>query len=462
MDRFEAWFDGQDALPPAAALRRPAINVPSPGRGLVRLGTILGALLLATTLLGGAHRIGMISTTEAIGGVEAEPGTGVDAEGGATPGATPDISVPPQAPVNGLLPIDQCKISTSNPEIYLSSGFPMSRYRDVESSGVIKVAVIYTQFPDAKPSEALTALHERIESHVSGIYKEMSFGKLQIDLVPSSEWIMMDKASTQYNLLQSEAEYPSVVKFVEEAVSKADSGIDFTGIDAVAVFSTELADGIAGDFQWTLQDRIPTDEGLGVFSTVITGGEWWRVDSDPMAMAHELGHVLGLQDLYYGDSDDTFEDAHRFVGDFDLMGTGVSASPAPGIFGWNRWRMGWIDDTQVLCVAPTEGTEVNISALHAGSGVILIVIPLGPTRVVVVESRRAIGWDQNLIEPGALVYLVDANIETTEGPIQILADSFGDGFDSAPLSAGEYVDALSYTITSLETAGWGDRVFITP
>ena len=34
MDRFEAWFDGQDALPPAAALRRPAINVPTPGRGL--------------------------------------------------------------------------------------------------------------------------------------------------------------------------------------------------------------------------------------------------------------------------------------------------------------------------------------------------------------------------------------------------------------------------------------------
>jgi hypothetical protein len=26
MDRFEAWFDGQDALPPAAALRRPVLG----------------------------------------------------------------------------------------------------------------------------------------------------------------------------------------------------------------------------------------------------------------------------------------------------------------------------------------------------------------------------------------------------------------------------------------------------
>jgi len=67
-----------------------------------------------------------------------------------------------------------------------------------------------------------------------------------------------------------------------------------------------------------------------------------------------------------------------------------------------------------------------------------------------------------LVEAGALVYLVDTSIETTEGPMQVLADTFGDGFDSAPLSAGEYVDALSYTITSLESASWGDRIYITP
>ena len=74
MDRFEAWFDGQDAMPPATALRRPTINVPSPGRGLVRLGTILGALILATSLVGGAHRVGLITTSGSVGAVEPTPG----------------------------------------------------------------------------------------------------------------------------------------------------------------------------------------------------------------------------------------------------------------------------------------------------------------------------------------------------------------------------------------------------
>lgn len=459
MNRFEAWFDGQDAYAAVATSPRSPLALPSPGRSLFGITAILGALLLATSLIGGAHRIGIITTTGAT-----DPGTesGGSTGGGVIPTPTPGFSASPQPTINGVLPIDQCKITTSNPRIYLSAGFPMSRYRDVESKGAIKIAVIYVQFPDAKPSESLSTLHQRIESHVYGIYNEMSFGALSVDLVASSDWIMMDKPSTSYNILQSEAKYSSVVKFVTEAVSKADPGIDFTDIDAVAVFSTELADGVAGDFQWTLQERIPTNEGRGIISTVITGGEWWRVDSDPMALAHELGHVLGLQDLYYGDSSDAFEDAHKFVGNFDLMGTGLSVSAAPTLFGWDRWRLGWIDDSQVVCASPSEGTQVDINALQSDAGVILLVIPLSSTRVIVVESRRAVGWDQHLVESGALVYLVDANIETAEGPIKILAGGPSDGFDSAPLSAGEYTDALAYTITSLEAATWGDRIYITP
>ena len=105
---------------------------------------------------------------------------------------------------------------------------------------------------------------------------------------------------------------------------------------------------------------------------------------------------------------------------------------------------------------------MNVNALQSGTGTTLIVLPLSETRAIVIESRRPIGWDRQLVESGALVYLVDTAVNTTEGPIQILADMFGDGFSAAPLSAGEYVDALSYTITSLEAAAWGDRIYITP
>lgn len=144
------------------------------------------------------------------------------------------------------------------------------------------------------------------------------------------------------------------------------------------------------------------------------------------------------------------------------MSYGWSESTAPTILGWDRWRLGWIPDSQVLCARPSEGTEVNVNALQAGAGTTLIVLPLSATRAIVIESRRPIGWDKQLVESGALVYLVDTAVNTTEGPIQILADIFGEGFSAAPLSAGEYVDALSYTITSLEVAAWGDRIYITP
>jgi M6 family metalloprotease-like protein len=330
------------------------------------------------------------------------------------------------------------------------------------TTGPLRLAVIYVEFPDAPRRSSVAELHDAIEDHVETIYAEMSYGKLALDLIPSRDWIMMDKSSTFYNVLQGEAEPKGVIRYVSEAIRKADSGIDFTGIDAVAVFATELADGIAGDFQLTLNDRITTDEGPGVFSTIITGGDWWEEEVDPMILAHEFGHVIGLQDLYEGGSSDLFEIAHQHVGNFDFMSRGWSDAFAPTILGWNRWRLGWIADSQVICARPVEGTEVLINALQTGSGPLLVVVPLSSTRAVVIESRRPIGWDRAIPESGALVYVVDTSIDTTEGPIKIIANTFGDGFDSAPLSAGEYIDALSYTITSLEMAAWGDRIYITP
>jgi M6 family metalloprotease-like protein len=460
MDRFEAWFDGQDAFAPAATPSRPNITLPKPGTTLLRMAALFSAVLLATSLVGGAHRVGLLTTSGTTGVAEPSPDTTTTGSGDPIP--TPSVSAPPQAAVAGLLPISECKLGPTGSKWYFSAGFPIDDYSDVLTTGSLRIAVIYVEFPDAARRSPVSELHKKIEDHVSQIYSEMSYGKLSIDLIPSSDWIMMDKSSARYNILQQEADNASVVDYVSEAVTKADPGIDFSGIDVVAVFATELADGVAGDFQLTLPDRIPTDEGSGVFSTIVTGGDWWQELVDPMILAHEIGHVVGLQDLYNGDSEDTFEDGNKFVGNFDFMSHGYSNSYAPTLLGWDRWRLGWIPDSQVVCAQPSEGTEVNVNALQSGTGTTLIVLPLSETRAIVIESRRPIGWDRQLVESGALVYLVDTAVDTSEGPIQILADMFGDGFSAAPLSAGEYVDALSYTITSLEVAAWGDRIYITP
>jgi M6 family metalloprotease-like protein len=420
-------------------------------------------VLLATSLIGGAHRVGLISTAGTVGTVDATPDPSVTTPtSSGDPSPTPSVTAPPQSTVAGLLPASECKLGPTGTDWYFSAGFPISNSSDVLTTGSLRVAVIYVEFPDAPRRSPVAELHKSIEEHVEKIYAEMSYGKLSLDLVSSGDWIMMEKSSTSYNVLQGEAEAEGVIRYVGEAVRKADPSIDFAGIDAVAVFATELADGIAGDFQLTLNERIATDEGSGAFSTIITGGDWWEEEVDPMILAHEFGHVIGLQDLYEGGSSDLFEVAHQHVGNFDFMSRGWSDAFAPTILGWNRWRLGWISDTQVICVRPAEGTEVVINALQSGSGPLLVVLPLSSTRAVVIESRRPIGWDRLLPESGALVYLVDTSIDTTEGPIKILADTFGDGFDSAPLSAGEYIDALSYTITSLEMGAWGDRIYITP
>jgi hypothetical protein len=338
----------------------------------------------------------------------------------------------------------------------------MSEFQGIPSAGTVRVAIIYVEFPDATHRDTLDATHQRLQSFVSRIYSEMSYGRLNVELVQNSDWIMMDQPSGDYNVLQDQADEFSVNRYAGEAVRKSDADIDFSGIDAVAIFATQLADGIAGDFQMTLNERISTDEGTGVSSVIVTGGEWWREADDPMALAHELGHSFGLQDLYDGANQATFEAGNKFVGYYDFMSYGWGDSAAPTLFGWDRWRLGWIDDSQVICARPSEGTEIVLQALQSGTGPLIVVLPVSPTRAVVIESRRALGADKNLTEVGALVYTVDVSVESTEGPIRVIADSFGEGYDHAPLSTGEFIDALSYTVTSLEVASWGDRIYVTP
>jgi hypothetical protein len=72
---------------------------------------------------------------------------------------------------------------------------------------------------------------------------------------------------------------------------------------------------------------------------------------------------------------------------------------------------------------------------------------------VIVESRRALGYDSKLPKAGALVYTIDTSILTGQGPIQV---NF-----SSPLAAGESVTVSNVTIKVIEATVDGDIVQIT-
>jgi hypothetical protein len=162
---------------------------------------------------------------------------------------------------------------------------------------------------------------------------------------------------------------------------------------------------------------------------------------------------MGLVDLY------AFQgDTHRFVGGFDMMG--LISGLAPEYLAYDRW-LGWLDDAQISCQLNSDST-VTLTAIEQPGGIKAVMVPTSPTSLVVVESRRALGFDSGLTKTGALVYTVDSSVLSGNGPMQVypnLTDKY-----QSPLMTGDQVTVGKVTITVTHATSSGDtvRVVVAP
>ena len=458
-DRFDAWFDGED-LPPATSGPSPR-NLPRPGSGLTRILGIVTACLLLVGLVGGAHRAGFIR-------VPGEPGVAVESpsptptDGSVsptpTPSPTPIPTAPPTPPIAGRLPSEACKIANGE-DLDFPSGFPITDSASVATTGTIRVALVFVDFSNAPKQGSSDSYFDRITTKVTADYKEMSYGKLNLEFVKVPGWVRMDKASAAYNVSQAgRGDYSDTVAFAQEVLRKTDPQTDYTGVSSIAIFAAEEATGIAGDYAQPLVDSLPTKEPSSIDSVIVTGGGWWIDDWDAMTVTHEFGHVLGLADLYDPDPN-TYS---PYVGDFDLMSISSTSSLAPSMLGWNRWRLGWITDDSVVCVKPTAENRITLSPLQSGTGSLLAVVPLSATRALIMESRRPLGMDQKLPTSGVLVYIVDTRLESTKGPIKAVGVFTNETMSDVLLGVGEYLEASGWVVSVTRNEVWGNEFAIFP
>ena len=135
------------------------------------------------------------------------------------------------------------------------------------------------------------------------------------------------------------------------------------------------------------------------------------------------------------------------------------------------------DDEEVLCVTePSATVELDPVAAPRG-GTVMAVVPLTSNQVLVVESRRRLGFDAvqpytdsvgsrvtppGLPVEGVLVYTVDASLGAGDLPLKVAGDS-GDGTvgDFPLLEAGDSVTVRGYTVSVTADSGRTHTVSIT-
>ncbi len=291
--------------------------------------------------------------------------------------------------------------------------------------GALRGAVLYVDFPDAagaasafQPEEA-TAL---LGTSARAWYAEASYGRFDLQLTTIPGWHRMSKPVAEYGIARC-CSPPNVRAFVEEAIARADASFDFSTFDALWVIGPSGASeqmSILIDQRWPGQGITVDGRELRRWITAPAAYPSVPTQVDPAlfshwAVTHELGHFLGLPDLYLKPCPtctNTFEPA----GYWDLM----SHTPLHAHFlAWHKWLLGWIDPAQIRGLTAPGSVETTLAPLAAPGGVKAVVVPLTPSTAYVVEARVPMGWESGLCDQGVLVYTVDSMKSNAQGSVHI-------------------------------------------
>ncbi|MFF3907266.1 M6 family metalloprotease domain-containing protein [Streptomyces sp. NPDC001848] len=305
----------------------------------------------------------------------------------------------------------------------------------------LDAVLVFLSFPDAKPATTPVELAADYFPDTSRFFERASYGRFTLHPHPTDHWIRMPHPSTSY-AIRRDWSTESRTAYLRDALMAADKDVDFSRYDIVYLVADPDAPGVDSDATKVVNLDTPLRADGRDIRRVVTVFE--KHPPDRLVLAHETGHVFDLPDLYHRPTDGK-GDWDTYVGDWDLMGSQFGL--APDLLAWHKWKLGWLDERQVVCVrapgstrltlepvaaGPTGVPQVPVSAGAAGAlrrgveafgsghGTKLAVVRTGPDSVLAIEARGAVGNDSAACTQGVLVYRVHGETDSGGGPVQVL------------------------------------------
>jgi M6 family metalloprotease-like protein len=331
-------------------------------------------------------------------------------------------------------------------------------------TGTMPVAIILALFSDSPEPhlgapEVQQAMFDGPSQYgtVSEYYQEVSGGRFSVT-GQAFPWIRThitraEVVGTEYGLGDDDR----TGEYLLEAVAVADSTVDFglfdndgpdgvpnSGdddgvVDAVAFQYLEIAASCGGPsiwpHRWVLEGWTEDEEpfqtnDLGPDGTPIVVSDYTTQGAtdcggievqNATTIAHELGHVLGLPDLY--DRSQGVEPEHRrwIVGCWDLMAAGAWGCGTDNRNGWVRpthmgaWEkevLGWVD--QVEDVGSVLDGTFTLEPVMSGQRILKVSLepdaPEEEMEYLLLEYRTQEGFDADIPASGVLIYHVDPEL----------------------------------------------------
>ncbi|MEV6379728.1 M6 family metalloprotease domain-containing protein [Streptomyces sp. NPDC051773] len=288
------------------------------------------------------------------------------------------------------------------------------------STGTVRALNLMIDFSDAPGEGSAMDRFAEFAPQTQKWFRTSSYGRVDYrPEAPLAEWLRMPRSFRSYDIERGAPFDPGYRRLVQDMVRAADPLVDFRSYDLVNVLvtpnagpsalDTVLSVTFAGNREAPVADGVPVSNASFVYSRQDDGSGSYG-ETGYRVLPHENGHVFGLPDLY------THEGGGA-VGHWDIMSEdwGVDND----LLGWHKWKLGWLDETQVACVAHVGSAEYPLTPLASEGGAKLIVVPLSSRTAYVAELRTRAGNDAVVCRPGVLVYRVDAAVDTGNGPIKV-------------------------------------------
>lgn len=334
------------------------------------------------------------------------------------------------APVSAASPRradpDACKLEATTS--WVSEGHTTDYDIFLRPEGTLRAVMLFLDFPNARASNAPEG-YTTTDAYVDWLrpaeewFERSSFGRLDLDITPVDRWYRMSRDDEAYGF-QRGISFATQMDYVREAVALADGDVDFSAYDLVYLVATRNASAITFSPAFIdAADSAVLADGVAVAHGATFGQDIWGWgETGFQVLNHETGHTFGLADLYAFDP--STWDYQPYTAGWSVMS--LINGPAPDLFAWEKWKLGWISDRQVACV--TAGTaKVRLSAIEVDTrGTKLLVVPTGLHTAYLIETRRASGNDVDACSTGVLVSYLDTSIPTGYGPIRVQDATPGD------------------------------------
>jgi M6 family metalloprotease-like protein len=282
-----------------------------------------------------------------------------------------------------------------------------------KATGSVKAIMAFVRFPDLDGTKATTEVAGQVVGEAVNWYAKESYGRLSFSVTVCGDWRMMPNNAAAYNGIA--IDWSAHRDYIATALQliPADE-VNFAEYDIVYVVAAETPENVLANSP-TLSAGIDVPTNNGVVRHVVTFGRDCYTRSYNVLL-HETGHLMGLPDLYTFDR--SYPDLIRPAGAWDIM---CHLDGARHYLGWHKYKLGWLDEAQVLYVKSGE-VSAKLHAFENPYGVKLIVLPgESKSKLYVIEVAQPLGLNEEWRDKGILVYTVDAAVATGRNPVRVVS-----------------------------------------